>query len=287
MKKNTFVFVALLFGFTTLFAQIPNAGFETWTGNDPASWDNLNSLTSIVGVYTCSKGTPGNPGNSYIKLESKSVPLVGIVPGVALCGTINKTNFTPKSGFPYTQRPLALSGSWQYQPSGADQGFILIAFTKWNTVSNKRDTISTNGYNLQGTVTSWANFILPISFTSSANPDTCLIALAASGQTPVAGSYLYVDNLNFEFTIGVNENKAVDKLEVFPNPAKDKLHLKTAALKDYNNVQCNILNYTGQLVQQFKLSTDTDIDIADLPAGFYQLFVITGKKQYITKFIKE
>jgi hypothetical protein len=289
MKKITsFVFVFFIICVLTLFAQIPNAGFENWTGNEPNGWDNLNSITSAVGIYTCTKGTPGNPGNSYIKLESKNIPFIGIVPGVALCGSINKTNFTPKSGFPYNQRPLALSGSWQYQASGADQGFVFIAFTRWNTVNNKRDTIGLNGFNLQGSVTSWTNFNLPISFNTPDYPDTCIIALSASGQTPVAGSYLDVDNLNFEFTIGVNDINANNSIRLFPNPAKDKLYIKIDEFTANTLIQYKIFNNLGQLVlTSTTTSLENEIDITKLPKGFYQLLIIANKNQYITKFIKE
>ena len=45
-----------------------------------------------MAVYTCVKGTPGNPGTSYLKLVSKTVTGFGVVPGVAVCGTINETS---------------------------------------------------------------------------------------------------------------------------------------------------------------------------------------------------
>ena len=45
-----------------------------------------------MAVYTCVKGTPGNPGTSYLKLVSKTVAGFGVVPGVAVCGTINETS---------------------------------------------------------------------------------------------------------------------------------------------------------------------------------------------------
>ena len=50
------------------FAQIPNNGFENWSSagsyNNPDSWGNLNSVTSVLSVYTCVKGTPGAVGTA-------------------------------------------------------------------------------------------------------------------------------------------------------------------------------------------------------------------------------
>ncbi|MCX6231802.1 MAG: T9SS type A sorting domain-containing protein [Bacteroidetes bacterium] len=288
MKKHIYlIFSLLLILSTSLFSQIPNSGFETWSGNDPANWDNLNSLTSALGTYTCTKGTPGNPGASYINLTTKSVIIVGVVPAVALCGTIDKVNFVPKSGFPYTQRPLALTGSWQYQASGADQGFVGVAFTKWNTISNKRDTLSATMFQLPGSVISWTNFSIPITFNSSANPDTCLIVLSASGSTPVANSYLYVDNLNFIFTIGVNEIKACNKIKLYPNPTKENLHIEIPDVKENTKFQYQIINYLGEVIMSSVTSYENEIETSVLPAGFYQLVIKTDKNQYNTKFIKE
>ena len=77
MKKTKILITLFLaiFSLTNLMAQIPNPGFENWTGNEPEGWDNLNSLTSTIFIYTCQKGTPGNPGSSYIKLTTKTTPL--------------------------------------------------------------------------------------------------------------------------------------------------------------------------------------------------------------------
>lgn len=74
---------------TTAFAQIPNSGFENWTTmgsySNPDNWDQLNAMTNPNSVYTCVKGTPGNPGSSYIKLTSKTVGTMGVMHGLAVC----------------------------------------------------------------------------------------------------------------------------------------------------------------------------------------------------------
>ena len=76
---------------------IPNGGFENWSMpngyNVPDSWATLNDLTAPLTVYTCTKGTPGSPGASYLKLTSKSVAGIGVVPGVAVSGSLNSSSF--------------------------------------------------------------------------------------------------------------------------------------------------------------------------------------------------
>src|SRR5213595_686522 len=114
MKKLLLLIIAVVSYSFSAFAQIPNSGFENWTNNDPDNWSTANPYTSISGVYTCTKGTPGNPGTGYLKLVTKNVPLLGRnIPGAAFSGqiTVNLAagTVTPKSGFPFTQRPQALT----------------------------------------------------------------------------------------------------------------------------------------------------------------------------------
>jgi hypothetical protein len=271
-------------------AQIPNSGFETWTGNEPEGWDNPNSVTSALGIYTCTKGTPGNPGASYIKLVTKTIPIVNqVVQGIALCGKIDKTTFQPKSGFAYNQRPTALTGNWQYMAASAtDQGFVGIAFTKWNTITNMRDTISITMYSLPGMVMSWTSFNIPITFTSLSNPDTCLIVLSSSNLTaPVANSYLYVDNLNFTFQTSVSENNTSKAtIKIYPNPVTEQLQIE---LPDNTNsiINYKIINNLGQIVQTDNNFSKSYIETSNLPKGFYHILIESKENQYINKFVKQ
>ncbi|NVN95209.1 MAG: T9SS type A sorting domain-containing protein [Bacteroidetes bacterium] len=290
MKKTKILILAILVILSlNLMAQIPNAGFETWTGNDPNGWDNLNSLTSLTGTYTCTKGTPGNPGASYLKLITKSVIVVGIVPGIALSGKLDKTTFQPTSGFAYNQRPTALTGNWQYMAYGNDQGFIAVAFTKWNTITNSRDTISTTMYSLPGMVMSWESFNIPITFTSPSNPDTCLIVLSASGlSSAVANSYLYIDNLDFSFGTSIKENDITKRnIKIYPNPLQDELRFELPDNLKSSTISYKLINNLGLTIQSSNNHQSNYIETSNLPSGFYQLIIESKGKQYISKCIKK
>lgn len=135
--KNFIVFIFLIKLSVTSLAQIPNNGFETWVnmGNYsiPTQWTTMNSFTDFDDVYTCLQGSPGFPGTSYIMLTTQAVTGLGIVPGLAVTGTIDSINYAIQGGFPYSQRPQYLLGNWQYMPfSGTDFGYISIILTKWN-----------------------------------------------------------------------------------------------------------------------------------------------------------
>src|SRR5687767_15043411 len=106
------------------FAQIPNNGFENWSSPNgylvPDAWGNLNIITNPSGIYTATRVSPGMVGSYYLDLTSRDVPGRGIVPGIVTSGPIDTITYKPISGFPYTQRPDALKGKWQYMGFGAD-----------------------------------------------------------------------------------------------------------------------------------------------------------------------
>lgn len=283
MKKNIFTLIIGSCITVSAFAQIPNNGFENWTSmgsyNDPDNWDQLNSMTSSMSIYTCTKGTPGNPGASYLKLTSKTVSGMGVVPGVAVSGVIDMVTFKPKSGFAYTQRPLSLTGSWQYMPSGSDQGFVGVYLTKWNTSMNMRDTIAMATQNLTSMMMSWTSFTINLNYMSTASPDSAIIIFSASGSTPVNNSAMYIDNLAFSGTAtGIKENAAnLMNLTIFPNPSNEKVVLNYT-LKSTENVVIKISDVTGKIVNELKPNgvignNKQELNISNLSQGIYTITI--------------
>ena len=119
-------------------------------------------MTASMSTYTCLKGTPGNVGTAYIKLVSKNVTGMGIMPGIAVSGELDQNTLQPVSGFPFTSRPQNLTGKWQYMASGSDQGYIACVLTKWNSAMSMRDTVAFSYHPLTGMAMSWANFSIPL-----------------------------------------------------------------------------------------------------------------------------
>ncbi len=283
MKKNIFTLIIGSCITVSAFAQIPNNGFENWTSmgsyNDPDNWDQLNSMTSSMSIYTCTKGTPGNPGASYLKLTSKTVSGMGVVPGVAVSGVIDMVTYKPKSGFAYSQRPLSLTGSWQYMPSGSDQGFVGVYLTKWNTSMNMRDTIAMATQNLTSMMMSWTSFTINLNYMSTVSPDSAIIIFSASGSTPVNNSAMYIDNLAFSGTAtGIKENTVnLINLTVFPNPSNEKVVLNYT-LKSTENVIVKISDITGKIVKELKPNgvignNKQELNISNLSQGIYTITI--------------
>jgi hypothetical protein len=270
-------------------AQIPNGDFENWTiGNNydmPVNWDNLNPITSIKNVFTCERGVEKSTGNVYLRLVSDSVEGMGVAPGIAVCGTLDMVTLKPKSGFPCTQRPSALTGKWQFMAQGNDPGFIAVYFTKWNTVSKKRDVIGTGVDTLKGMAMTWTSFSIPITFSSAVTPDSCIIFLSASSTVPIQYSYLFVDDLSFDTSSDVYENAATAKFKSFPNPVQNVLHINLNALADIQGIQ--IVNLQGQVVCSPATNQHMQVmDVNFLATGIYFIRVITKNAVMTQRFEK-
>lgn len=297
MKKTIFTFVAAAFISVSAFAQIPNNSFENWTSagaySNPDSWDNLNSMTTSMSVYTATKGTGGatGGGSAYLKLISKTVSGMGVMPGVAVSGMIDMTTYKPKSGFPFTQQPVKLTGSWQYMASGADAGFVSVYLTKWNSTMMMRDTVAKAKQNLSGMAMSWATFNINLTYLSSTAPDSAIIVLSASGNTPVNGSYLYVDNLSFSGTVtGVkNIENNISNVSIYPNPSTDNISIEMNVQK-MSSVKFQLVDLTGKLIKELNAGDiqgkyNTTINTVGIAKGTYFLKVNANDAVEVKKII--
>jgi hypothetical protein len=118
---------------------------------------------------------------------------------------------------------------------------------------------------------SWTNFSIIFTYKSGNNPDSCIIVLKASGASPTANDYLWVDNLAFSGSVvGMPENIAQSpSINIFPSPASDILTLSIdRKINDY--LTLNIYNNLGVIVKTEILKLNQQqINIAGLRSGVY------------------
>jgi hypothetical protein len=267
------------------YAQIPNPGFESWTdmGNYdvPDAWANLNSLTTTMSMYTCEKGTPGSPGSSYMKLTSKTVTGLGVVPGIAVCGQLDVLSQEPMSGIAFAERPASFGGKWQHMIWGSSQGSIEVTLTRWNNVSMQREVIGVAQQTLSGMAMSWANFSIDFVYQSDAFPDSCMIVMNASGSNPSNNDYLWVDNLSFAGgTVAVENVRTTESsIIVFPNPASEFVQVAFTGVNG-KNINIQLLQLDGKIVSDSPVTSLPDkgvwrIDTENLVSGLYYLNIIS------------
>lgn len=273
-------------------AQLLNGGFEDWTNNgsysDPDHWFSLNYVSSTFSVLICEEGTPGNPGSKYVKLTSRTVGGLGVISGTLTSGSYDNGTGDYIMGFPFTQRPASLTGSWQYMPGAMDQGTAYVLLTKWNTTTQVQDLIAINSYALPGSQTTWANFDLPLTYISTDFPDSASIYFSSSGASsgsPVDGSYLYVDNLAFAGTAsGISNTPAPLTIDLFPNPANQFFYI---AKSNYDKeTKYEIASIDGKIVQTgVAIGATTKVELKNVASGVYLVHLFNEGAKITRKII--
>ncbi len=233
--KKLFTLLSTLFLASAAFAQIPNAGFETWTSGgggayeDPNSWATANATihSLLPGTYTCEKGTSGAPaGSAYLMLTSKTIATV-VAPGIAVTGVLNVDiagmTFDITGGFPNTTRPANLTGKWQHTSSGTDHPRVSAYLWKWNATLSQRDTVAIADTIAGAAITSWADFSIPFDYKSGSMPDSGIIAISTTdGGTITAGTSISADDLAFAGSVPAGVISVATpnaSATIFPNPA--------------------------------------------------------------------
>ena len=274
MKKITLLFIILISLTIKINAQIPNNGFENWTTvgtyQNPDGWGTMNNSTALASVFTATKGTPGSTGASYLKLVSKTVNSV-VVNGIAVSGKIDSLTQLPISGFAFNIRPQSFTGSWQHMIYGSSAGSVTATLTRWNSATSQRETVAVATQSLSGMVMSWSAFSLNFVYQSGNYPDTCIIVLKASGATPTANDYLYVDNLGFSGSVvGITENNIPENnFNIYPCPASTSFTLNIDKINN-DALMLNIYNTIGVLVKTEIIEQNKkQINVADLSSGIY------------------
>lgn len=263
-------------------AQMPNGDLEIWENmglgfEDPEFWQTPNESTLITTIFTVTKSTDAAMGMYSAKLESKLLAGEFVSPGVITLGHfivdyINNTAYLT-GGIPFTDRPLALNGSYKNFPAANDSTLITVIFTKYFPTKGKSDTIGFGIMFGTETVDTWTNFHIPITFFVELEPDTMNLHVVSSNMlNPNKDSYMFVDALAFEYEAGIGDIENTVSAKIYPNPANDKISFTfekevKAELKIFNNEGQTVLNTTIA-------GTEQQIDVSKLSVGtyFYGLF---------------
>ncbi|MCW5898594.1 MAG: T9SS type A sorting domain-containing protein [Flavobacteriales bacterium] len=265
MKAHLLSLAASLFLPAALCAQIPNAGFEQWSPsgmgyNDPDGWLTWNVISWPVGaVLSCEQASPGAAGTYYAKVTTLDLPGVGILPGLIFTGG------QTAAGFPYTARPDALNGKYQYNIPGGDGGMIAASFTKWTGGQQ----ISVGGGMLSippGSQSSWASFSVEIAWFTTDFPDTATVTVMSSTADGVAGSTISVDDLSFGAFTSVNEVPAGTPMQVSMLPGTGVLWITTG----HQMAELEVLDTSGRLhARQTLRGLVAETDVSGLANGTY------------------
>lgn len=300
MKFFTLMFF-VLFITASAIAQdtIANPGFENWAYTpvpnpgyyNPDPWHTLNSLTALVGTTTAyqdSVPSEVHSGKYSLKLVTK-VAGPRIAPGMLSSGPISQSG--PYGGTPINSRPQKMNGWFKYFPFGADTASMEIHLFKWNSATMTHDEIGTGIKLVSDSVTSWTNFSVPVSYTSTAVPDTALLLFFASNNNPKVNTILLLDDLSYDYTSDVKENETLEA-RVFPNPVSDEITVSFDQERS-GYVEINLFSIDGKLMKNLfadknnSSSFTRTFDISGLTCGVYLLEIKDGVKGGYHKIIVE
>ena len=288
--KNSLLFVILsVFIVASMMGQqpVPNGDFEEWETNilqfqSPIGWANPNSVTAgTLEILTVYPSADVAHGDSSVFLETRDT-MIYIIPGLITLGdfVINLMTATAwvEGGIPFTDRPLALTGSYKSYPAADDFGMVIVQFTKYDSTNGVRDTIAAEVMTFPGTVDTWTNFSIPIVFNTEDNPDTMNIIVVSSNMAaPKADGSMYIDNLAFEYEAGINDIEQPVKANIFPNPASEKLSI---SFEKELNGDIKVFSNDGQLVYSTAINGAMhQMDVSELASGNYYFAVFEKNKK--------
>ena len=221
-----------------------------------SNFDQWGSSTIIYPYAWYLGGSVGSSNDSHSGLYSVKLETTdngtGAQPGTLISPQTN-INFTGDT----------LTGYYKYMPAGNDQAGIILAL--YNTSTGLEDVLS-------GTfapAATYAFFAIPLNSTVGAN--VMDFTVFSSQSLPVAQSTFYLDDvsINGHPITGIG-NVEQHLAKVYPNPAKDILHV---CLQNQSEpVHINIFNTSGVLVSSMDSRDKTDIVICST-ASFRSLFV--------------
>ncbi len=284
--KSTLSFLVLIV-ITSLHlsAQVPNSGFETWTSGNPDGW----YVTNIPGWgVPVTQFSPGHSGSSAVKGQ----PVIVLTTGDTLGPSI--VSGTPGTGIPISQAYATLEFYYQCNLTGGDLFSVVIYI---NDAGN--NVIAASNVDISANAGSWTYYTLAINYIGggTATSATILFNLLpdpnnGQGYPNPASSFL-VDDVSLSGLSSVNEFLPVRSLAVaYPNPSKDFVTIKIADVPGGNS-DIVVYDLLGKPVKKISSFTNTGasfeqkFSVAELPEGIYIAKITSGKKQWLTKIVRQ
>jgi hypothetical protein len=248
---------------SSLLAQIPNAGFEQWSGGNPTDWVSGN----VEGYTLVMPSTNPMSGQFAARLETKAV-FNNLIPAVLSSGPNGE-------GFPVSQRHGQLSLYYKFHKTISTAYLIIsVGFKKGeNGIGAGVLAIDTPADN-------YTPVTIPVTYINDEIPDLGEILIQVTDQNlnPAAsGSYAEIDNLSFSVISDVNDINNLNSFSLeqnYPNPFNPVTAISYQTAKPEKvllKVYDIIGNEVAALVDEYKPAGKYSVyfDASNLPSGVY------------------
>jgi hypothetical protein len=287
MTKKLLFILTLTFTVSAKAQNIPNAGFENWSGfgyEDPNSWGTLNALSILGMPISVTKSTERHGGAFSAKVETMStIDSTGQEtpsPGFMFIGSVNILQQTGVLGTSFTARPDSLVGWVKCNSVNGDTSGIALQLTKWDAIALTQEEIGFGSFITTSTSTSFYRFSVPIEYVSENTPDSISVFVLSSIGNGQIGSAIWVDDLSLIY----NTSSSVGELngtsfEVFPNPVNDELSISSKTID-----KMEVYSATGILIDHIVIDSGLiyTYDTKKLANGLY---LVKNSKGELKRFI--
>ncbi len=292
MKATSLILAIGLFSTSLIHAQnpLPNPGFEDWstfsgslgsTYGEPNDWNSANQCSSLLGTYSVAQTADAHSGTSAAELKTRNafigaVKINGLLTtSTVLCVLNGGGN---EGGIASTVVPDSIAFWYKYAPAALDTAYTqVILFDGQDTVSYVKGKIFE-------AATEWtrASFAIPAPTGPSDTLSTLFNSSWGDGSSgnAVVGSIFIVDDVEFIFATGIDEQNEATKWEVYPNPVNEILNIRNTSGKDGN---LEMIDATGRIVLRESIAQmQTQINVSHLPTGLYLYQLKDARGQVIT-----
>ncbi len=190
------------------FAQIPNAGFETWVSGNPSDWSTSNIPGTLINITQSGVSHSGSSAVSGVVADFSGFSYSPLI----FSGSTGE-------GFPVGARHEAVHGWYQCDLLGMDILLVFVVMVQGDSAIGGGTATITQSTSV------YTELVANIIYFSPLVPDTCIIyaSISSSGGQPEIGSSFLLDDLSFgplsaveEPTSAVPEVYSLD--QNFPNP---------------------------------------------------------------------
>ena len=289
MMKPILLFLAGTLGCHTLFAQIPNAGFENLTDDGNISyWGNnfmqvawLDSLGVVHGdsivfdqhlLFSTTDAHTGSRAmemrNAYNYSAGENISGQGILSSMPEFSSFNVL-------VPVTSRPEACGFSYKFFPAGDDMaaGHLSVRDADGAEIGFTHIVLAGHSF-------SYLRVSAPVTYTGNAPAAYVAVSFetAAPFSEPVFGTRFLVDDVFLEAPMSVSEAEGNHAPDIYPNPADASFNIfSTDAVQTVS-----VRNMAGMEVAASTAPVQ-QMDCSRLPVGAYLVTMATAKGNFTKK----